>query len=742
MIQRCQCGLESYEVDRCVAQRECGASSSCSLLTSLDDISFGSLKSCTDCASSPICLVGGSQHYGECTCLSSADAKVALCDPGSGARQPDVEKLCGYTVDSGAYFAWSEISLVLCANAVAPVCAEVVVESGASIFMPVARKVRGMQVTYGGRRRLLEASVGEDGVPLRFPSVFSSGDPVDDLTPDMVHRAVTGLSWNRTSAPCSTLVHAYREGLALGPVDEGTLHSCIYWRAVGQQVIREYGLSSLAAVDTFLLSPDDLSSALGQQGVLEELMRKPQALLAAALYSPWLKPLRAVLAVASRNANLSHTISAWAGHITMARQRRPRAARETTKNASAVPNATRERRRRGPSRRLMGVFEDTEAEIRLSPFYPYVKTLVANFSVSSPSTPVSLAVAQSWLRDAFAWRPASFGGECAAADAVGASMGQVMGVVKNYYEHFILVNAPRVAAASLRDTFPSIKAVNVSFPGGVSVTSVRDTGAGVFDWVLKVAGLTRGDLITFLSDPCPSGTCAEANRWTLTYLVESYAFCNFESVMYCGAHKRGLGVSLLFSLILFSVLYAILSYMGLSWVGTALFASLPLFVLWFSIGVAPGCLPMLPTCLLDDFIESIRSYVPAETRIPRLLLPRNDTALLRSCSELHFTSWEDPLVFAACDLGFCRYADNVYYPGFARLEYATMTWMINSPDADAYRLCATVSAARAVPIVMAMSVGVALVSSALLASLALIAPSLTLAWQVSVYNHANEDDEI
>jgi hypothetical protein len=101
MIQKCQCGLESYEVDRCVAQRECGPSSSCSLLTGLDDVSFGSLKSCSGCASSPICLVGGSQHYGECTCLSSPDAKVALCDSGAGARvSPDASKLCGYSVES------------------------------------------------------------------------------------------------------------------------------------------------------------------------------------------------------------------------------------------------------------------------------------------------------------------------------------------------------------------------------------------------------------------------------------------------------------------------------------------------------------------------------------------------------------------------------------------------------------------------------------------------------------------
>jgi len=740
MIQKCQCGLQSYEVDRCVAQRECGPSSSCSLLTSLDDVSFGSLKSCTDCASSPICLVGGSQHYGECTCLSSPDAQVALCDSGSGARvNPDASKLCGYSVDSGVYFAWSEISLVLCANAISPVCVEVVEESGASIFMPVATKLRGLQVTYGGRRRLLEASSGGDS-PLPLPSIFSPGDPVDDLTPDTVHRAVTGLSWNHSSAPCSTLAHAYREGHPLGPLDESALHSCVYWRAVGRQVIEEFELSTMAGLDTFLLSPDDLSSALGQQGVVEELMKKPRALLTALMFSPWLKPLRAVLAVASRNANVSRTISGWARGLSRIKNRR---------NADIhSPDARMNESGRVRGRRLMGVFEDTEAEIRLSPFYPYVKALVANFSASklpnASSTRSGFAVSQTWLRESFAWKPVVFGGSCAAAEALGESIGKVLTVVKSYYEHFLLENVKRVASNRLRDVIPSFKAPpNVTFPEGISVTSVRSTGTGVFDWTLGAVRMSRADLLAFLSDPCPGSTCAEANRWTLTYMVESYTFCSFESVMYCGAHKRGLVPSLVFSLILFAVAYSILSYMGLSLLGAALFAALPAFVLWFSIGVAPSCFPMLPTCLLDDLIDAIRGYIPVEAAVPRLLIPVNSSDIpLRSCSELHFTGWEDPLVFALCDMGFCDGLDDANYLGIARLDFAQKREMCQSADADAYRLCSTVSAARAVPVIMALSVALALASSAILTLFTLVAPSLSLAWQVSVYNHAKGDDNI
>jgi hypothetical protein len=151
---------------------------------------------------------------------------------------------------------------------------------------------------------------------------------------------------------------------------------------------------------------------------------------------------------------------------------------------------------------------------------------------------------------------------------------------------------------------------------------------------------------------------------------------------------------------------------------------------------------MVPTCLLDDVIETVRGYIPAEARVPPLLLRGNSTSDLVSCSELQFERWEDPLVFAWCDMGFCDGMDDADYPGLGRFDFARKRQMAESADAAAYRLCATVSAAKAVPVIMVMSIAVALASSALLAGLALIAPSLTLLWQVSVYNHAGTGGDI
>jgi hypothetical protein len=365
--------------------------------------------------------------------------------------------------------------------------------------------------------------------------------------------------------------------------------------------------------------------------------------------------------------------------------------------------------------------------------------MAANFSAGSLATDgsdsVGYAVAQSWLRDSFSWHPVSLVGTCTIAESAIGSVAQVLMVVQKYYEHFLSVNAPRILTKNrLKDVLPTLKTpVNYSLPG-VSLTSSKTTGAKVFDWGLGVVGMSRADLVGFLSDPCPGKTCAKANRWTMTYIIESYFFCNFETVMYCGAYKRGLMTSILFSVILFVAVYTVLSFVGLSMLGSLLFAGLPFFVLWFSIGVQPSCLPMLPTCLFDDVLDTAKSWIPPTAVVPPMLLVNNKTSL-RSCLDLQFTSWEDSLVFTYCDMGFCDGQKDFNLWGVVRLDFAQKQSQIESPDADAYRVCSAVSVANSIPAFIGFTIGLALVASVAMAGFSLVGPFVFLLWQVVCYNH-------
>ena len=69
---------------------------------------------------------------------------------------------------------------------------------------------------------------------------MSPKGPFEDVTVDDLHRLVHDTNWNHTAAPCSMLAHAYRAGERLGPVDEATLQSCVYWRLVARSLIEEF----------------------------------------------------------------------------------------------------------------------------------------------------------------------------------------------------------------------------------------------------------------------------------------------------------------------------------------------------------------------------------------------------------------------------------------------------------------------------------------------------------------------
>ena len=168
---------------------------------------------------------------------------------------------------------------------------------------------------------------------------------------------------------------------------------------------------------------------------------------------------------------------------------------------------------------------------------------------------------------------------------------------------------------------------------------------------------------------------------------------------------------------------------------------MPFFIVWLSIGVPPSCFPMIPTCLFDDVLGAIKSWLPSETRIPAMLTVGNSTNL-RSCADLKFTSWEDPIAFMVCDMGFCDNLKDTSFIGGTQWKFGEKKLMAESTDADAYRLCTTVSAVYVVPAVLAMSIGVALASSITLAALNLLAPFVGLVWQVSVFNHGVGDESI
>ena len=335
-----------------------------------------------------------------------------------------------------------------------------------------------------------------------------------------------------------------------------------------------------------------------------------------------------------------------------------------------------------------------------------------------------------------------FQGTCAPVQVVWGSSTQVVRTLKQYYLYFAQIHAPRNIPRSLRAILPDLRApagaTPVSATGRISETPVGSTraiGATMLGWVMRSLGVTWGDAAWFLTDPCSGKDCTEANRWTLTYLLESVTFCDFEAVTYCNRQRRDMASSLLFALIVYLVFQTVFTFVGVPAMGKLVFYAIPFFVLWYSTGTSPACLPMLPTCLLDDFLLAAKGILPATAAVPPLLLSA-DGRSLRSCAELQFTSWRDPIAFGMCELGMCGVTVNsTYLPGFY-WDATQKQAQVDSADVGAYRLCALVTSAESMPVFLLISLAILFLSSVVLTVLSVVPPLLTMVWHVVSFNHA------
>jgi hypothetical protein len=181
--------------------------------------------------------------------------------------------------------------------------------------------------------------------------------------------------------------------------------------------------------------------------------------------------------------------------------------------------------------------------------------------------------------------------------------------------------------------------------------------------------------------------------------------------------------------LLFLVLTAVSSALGVPFLSTLFLLSYPWFILWYVFGMAPSCAPLLPTCLLSDVISVAEAVLPSKILFPEELVCNANQTCLKSCTELGFDGWLDPLAFAVCDTddALCTYLqswDSTGVPFLDELVWTPLTQGMAAFQArtrakglnlDGFRVCTWVSFVSVTPLL------------ALLGSLLLIAGVLVIA---------------
>jgi hypothetical protein len=143
---------------------------------------------------------------------------------------------------------------------------------------------------------------------------------------------------------------------------------------------------------------------------------------------------------------------------------------------------------------------------------------------------------------------------------------------------------------------------------------------------------------------------------------------------------------------------------------------------------------MIPTCLLDDALQSLKSLFPTTVKLPSHLMA--NATQLKSCSDLGFDTWEDPLAFAWCDLGFCTGLDDVStFWDMSHWRFKQMHLHAIGPNADAYRICASVTATYSVPVLLAATAAFAVCGVLAICLVSLLGPAISLIWQIIMFDH-------
>jgi len=71
--------------------------------------------------------------------------------------------------------------------------------------------------------------------------------------------------------------------------------------------------------------------------------------------------------------------------------------------------------------------------------------------------------------------------------------------------------------------------------------------------------------------------------------------------------------------VMYAVMATVFGYLNLPAVGTLFLIAAPVIAFYLSYGFSPACVPMIPTCLLQDVIDVVQIIAPAKLIWPNTL---------------------------------------------------------------------------------------------------------------------------
>lgn len=751
LLLQCACSQAKTSHSSCAANRQCEAQSECELVSAISSVSYGTIP-CGNCPNTArlMCLLPPTGMPARCSCMLAGAPSYDLCSDRSGYRTPvDSTRLCGYLHNRAPdlarwVFDMDDLIILRCAQVSTGICSDVHrTGSVEPLRMVVAETLRASS---GSRRLLAEDQVAPDP----SPPVYDAYESEYELeNTEALHELLTAPGWNTTAAPCSALALAYQAGQPkLGLLETHVLHTCGFWRYVGRRVIERYNLTEvLEGHETFLLSMDDLVYAAMAPDAGLALLLNPGIFVSAFMHHPWMKPVRAVGVMIANQLEYLHWIrsidadvhEALFGDLPAgehAKQAKEQALQRVQQRISPrnVPRTSRK-----PGRPL----QDTAPELKPKRRLLTTEDILAYSArvIQSPDATGQLPsrVYGAWSTSAFVWPPRYDYSLKACPIAVSTlDLGtQVILVNKMYFENF---DMPQTSIdRSLRASLPNLGWMS-SIPPSAQARNQTSWASVAFHWLLDLVAVRPEQLVSFFTTE---------EKWSLTWILTSLTHCDLASTLTCSRHDKDLLMSTVAFALMYLVIAAVTDAIGVGFLATLFLLSYPSFILWYAFGMAPSCIPLLPTCLLADVITTAEALVPKKIVFPDILVcGDNKTACLRPCSDIGFTHGLDPLAFALCDTddSLCTFFRDVPASGFQLLDDAVLTPLREGATKfrlitqatgpvgiDGYRLCTWVSFVTVVPYMAAIGALTLVTGVLIVAAMDMLPPLVALVCQTYVF---------
>lgn len=228
---------------------------------------------------------------------------------------------------------------------------------------------------------------------------------------------------------------------------------------------------------------------------------------------------------------------------------------------------------------------------------------------SSEDVPISARVAETWLQGPMGWPPRfeywDAQSPCAVYETLRDAMVQSTQVMVKYYTTDFAksrVAPPWDIPGNIPQLYTGAGGENASadsFP--VIPVDDQDLAASYYSFFAKSIlegwfGITPNGIRVFFTD-------SAQDRMNARTILKELLVCDFESVIMCTKHRRNFFVSLVLSYFLFWCLTTVLSFLGIQGPSILLWGLVPTMAFWLAYGVSPLCFPMVPTCLVEDFIN-------------------------------------------------------------------------------------------------------------------------------------------